>query len=319
MAPFSSLLLLVSLTAILAAKELSTTDSDRISHLEDVIKTLQEMQEKERRENALQNKRIWNLEESMARYEEENEKLKTENEDLKIKLNQIEISVGEMDTQVKRLQKENISFMEKVQSNGKLINYIKFKDLLCHKQGLENSMQPEKSISVEVEETPKVTESQVKSKSLGSSRKRLLTGIPTTPQPNGVAFSAYLKTSETHLTEHQTILFDGILTNIGGHYNPHSGIFTAPMHGVYVFTWNLYCNSNGGYIYSEIAVNSNPIGSMLTSCQGSTGVQSTTGIIVDEINKGDIVFVRTHPINGHSGSLLSHPAWKSTFSGWLLF
>ncbi|XP_062616451.1 uncharacterized protein LOC134278150 [Saccostrea cucullata] len=321
MAPLSSLLLLFSLTAIVATREVTTTDGDRISHLEDVIKTLIEMQEKERQVNALQNNRIRNLEETMARYEEENTKLKTENEDLKIKLNKMEISFGEMDARVKRLQWKNLSLIKTVKSNAKIMNNIQFRILHCSKERLESSMQPEKSISVENEESEESfisTESKGESESLAPSRKRLLTGIPTT-QLNGVAFSVYLKTHETPLAVHQTILFEGILSNIGNHYNPHTGAFTAPVHGVYVFTWNLYCRVDEGRIFSEIAVNSNAIASMFTSSQGATGIRTTTGIVVAEVNKGDIVLVRTHPSNSHYGSLYSDPAWRSTFSGWLLF
>ncbi|XP_062613247.1 uncharacterized protein LOC134275025 [Saccostrea cucullata] len=316
MAPLSSLLLLVSLTTIVAAKEVFTTDGDRISHSEDVIKTLQEMQEQERLENARQNKRIWNLEESIARNEEENKKLKTKNNELKSKLNQMEISVGKMDAHVKRLQKENLKLIKTVKSHAKIINNIHFRILICNKQGLENSRKLENLVPVTGEE---VTESKVQSNSLPSSSKRLLTGIPSTPQPNGVAFSVYLKPQTTHITEHQTILFDGILTNVGDYYNQHTGAFTAPLHGVYVFTWNLYCDANGGRVFSEIAVNSHQIGSMFTSGEGVPNIRTTTGIVVAEINKGDIVLVRTHPINGPTGRIISNPAYKSTFSGWFLF
>ncbi|XP_062613248.1 uncharacterized protein LOC134275026 [Saccostrea cucullata] len=209
MAPLSLLLLLVSLTAFVPTNGVSATDGDRISHLEDVIKTMLEVQEKEKHENTLQNKRIWNLEKTITRYEEENKKLKTENEDLKSNLNKMEISVKKMDALVKRLQKENLILVKKIKSNSKLINYIQFRILHFNNEGLENSMQPERTVSVKVEnseDSPKLNESEVESKSLVSSRKRLLTGIPTTPQPNGVAFSVYLKPHETHLIRQSCLM-----------------------------------------------------------------------------------------------------------------
>ncbi|XP_048751461.2 uncharacterized protein LOC125663200 [Ostrea edulis] len=47
-----------------------------------------------------------------------------------------------------------------------------------------------------------------------------------------VAFYSYLSKSETNPGHHQTIIFDYIVTNIGGNYNHYSGIFTPPGNGV---------------------------------------------------------------------------------------
>ncbi|XP_052718320.1 uncharacterized protein LOC128190339 [Crassostrea angulata] len=153
-----------------------------------------------------------------------------------------------------------------------------------------------------------------------SKEKRLLTGIqPTsTPFPDGAAFSAYVSHYETDISKEFTIHFDTVLTNIGNYYNKHSGTFTAPQHGVYVFTWNLYCNT-GGYIHSQLVVNSNVVGAMFTSAQGASNIRSPTGIVVVEVNQGDVIFVRTHPTNAHIGNLYSHPDWRSSFNGWKLY
>ncbi|XP_061196571.1 complement C1q subcomponent subunit B-like [Saccostrea echinata] len=153
-----------------------------------------------------------------------------------------------------------------------------------------------------------------------SNEKRLLTGVHTTKPPfaDGVAFSAYVSTQETDISKDHTIKFDRIVTNVDNHYNPHSGIFTAPQHGVYVFTWNLYCYV-GGYIYSQILVNSNAVGAMFTSGEGATAVRTTTGVVVVEVNQGDVVFVRTHPTESHLGNLYSLSIWRSSFNGWKIY
>ncbi|XP_019918432.3 multimerin-2 [Magallana gigas] len=153
-----------------------------------------------------------------------------------------------------------------------------------------------------------------------SKEKRILTGIQSTstPFPDGAAFSAYVSHYETDISKEFTIHFDTVLTNIGNHYNKHSGTFTAPQHGVYVFTWNLYCYAEG-YIYSQLVVNSNVVGTMFTSAQGAANIRSPTGIVVVEVNQGDVVFVRTHPTNGHVGNLYSYTDYRSSFNGWKLY
>nr|XP_022288044.1 uncharacterized protein LOC111100440 isoform X2 [Crassostrea virginica] len=150
--------------------------------------------------------------------------------------------------------------------------------------------------------------------------KRLLTGIQSTitPSTGGAAFSAYVSVHETDISKDHTIKFDTIVTNIGSHYNQHSGVFTAPEQGVYVFSWNLYCHS-GGYIFSQLVVNSNVVGAMFTSGEGDNALRTTTEIVVVQVNAGDVVYVRTHPTQNHLNNLYSHPDWRSSFSGWKVY
>ena len=136
---------------------------------------------------------------------------------------------------------------------------------------------------------------------------------------DGAAFSAYVSVHSTTISKDHTIKFDTTVTNFGNHYNAFSGIFTASQHGVYVFTWNLYCGENGGFIYSQLVVNSDVVGAIYTDAVGSDYVRTTTGVVVVEINNGDIVFVRVHPTRGSNFNLYSDPDWRSTFSGWKLY
>ena len=139
-----------------------------------------------------------------------------------------------------------------------------------------------------------------------------------TQYTSGAAFSAYVSTYETELSKDHIIRFDTIVTNIGSHYNQHSGVFTAPEQGVYVFSWNLYCRS-GGYIFSQLVVNSNVVGALFTSGEGDNALRTTTEIVVVQVNAGDVVYVRTHPTQNHLNNLYSHPDWRSSFSGWKVY
>ncbi|XP_062611252.1 complement C1q tumor necrosis factor-related protein 3-like [Saccostrea cucullata] len=123
---------------------------------------------------------------------------------------------------------------------------------------------------------------------------------------------------ESSLGQHQTIIFDHVITNVGGYYNRHMGIFSSPVNGVYTFSWTLYCISDG-YIYSEIVVNSNAAGAMYCDGQGALSLRHTTGVVVVEINLGDVVYIRTHPQDPVGGAIPSCSTYPSSFKGWKLY
>lgn len=119
-----------------------------------------------------------------------------------------------------------------------------------------------------------------------------------------VAFYAYINTHETNPESHQTLIFDVVRTNVGSAYNKHSGLFTSQDHGIFVFTWTIIIDYHG-YVFSEIIVNSDPIGSILTNSEDITDVHTVTGIVVAVVNQGDVVYIRTNPTGGIRGKILS--------------
>ncbi|XP_056002058.1 uncharacterized protein LOC130049047 [Ostrea edulis] len=133
-----------------------------------------------------------------------------------------------------------------------------------------------------------------------------------------VAFYSYLSHHETNPGHHQTIIFDHVVINVGGNYNHHSGIFNSPGNGVYTFSWTLYC-TDGGYFTTELVVNSNPVGGAYCDAQGANYIRHTLGVVVVEINPGDIVYVRTSPTDNMAGYIFSNLSARTTFSGWKLF
>lgn len=143
-----------------------------------------------------------------------------------------------------------------------------------------------------------------------SNGKRLTTSTP-------VAFYAYMSTSENAPSNHHTLIFDVIKTNIGGGYNKHSGMFSAPVAGVYVLTWTIYSGDNGKTAFG-IFVNDD----MVCSTFGETNdvdydYDSDTGVIVVSLNQYDDVFIRS--IMTCSTDIVSF-AWntRTTFAGWKL-
>ena len=123
---------------------------------------------------------------------------------------------------------------------------------------------------------------------------------------------------EPNVGQHQTLIFDQVITNFGGNYNRHSGIFTSPRQGVYVFSWTLYCEAHG-FIYSEVVVNSDPVGALYCDAQGADSIRHITGVVVVGTDQGDIVYIRTQPEDAVAGAVVSGGTYRSSFSGWNLF
>ncbi|CAG2222315.1 unnamed protein product [Mytilus edulis] len=131
------------------------------------------------------------------------------------------------------------------------------------------------------------------------------------------AFYAYLEAPETNPKSNMVVKFDTPITNIGGAYNIEKGLFTVPRKGVYVFSWTIV-SSDRGVIFTQIVVNSEPIGSMITHAEQSYDFHTTTTVAVKELNQGDVVFIRTNPHSRALGYINSGVHFRSSFSGWSL-
>jgi hypothetical protein len=125
---------------------------------------------------------------------------------------------------------------------------------------------------------------------------------------------------EDHPGQRQTLIYDVAHTNVGGHYSPLTGVFSAPTHGVYVFTWNVYSNASPStYAYTEILVNSIVACGSYQGANGSGNAITSPATVVLELNQGDEVHIRTSAIRHIAGKIYSNLAYRSTFSGWKLF
>lgn len=62
----------------------------------------------------------------------------------------------------------------------------------------------------------------------------MTTGEPV-PVTHQVAFFVGLMDNLGPIANHADIVFDGLVTNVGGGYDPQSGRFNAPINGTYQF------------------------------------------------------------------------------------
>uniref|UniRef100_A0A3Q0RH26 C1q domain-containing protein n=1 Tax=Amphilophus citrinellus TaxID=61819 RepID=A0A3Q0RH26_AMPCI len=109
-----------------------------------------------------------------------------------------------------------------------------------------------------------------------------------------------------------TLTFKHVVTNIGNAYNPHTGMFTAPVRGAYHFEWHIYGHGdirtgaylfrNGDYIFSAYE---HPT---------SGGVSGSNGASL-LLEVGDQVYVRLWD----NTRVYDNQNHHNTFSGHLIF
>ncbi|XP_031160164.1 complement C1q subcomponent subunit B-like [Sander lucioperca] len=109
-----------------------------------------------------------------------------------------------------------------------------------------------------------------------------------------------------------TLVFRRVITNIGGAYSPFTGIFTAPVAGVYYFTMFYHA---GGAHYSGLNLIKNNEDIVKTSDHPSSSDPSDNGgnAAFLQLQPGDTVFVRLATNNFIWGT-----DYHTTFSGFLV-
>lgn len=132
-----------------------------------------------------------------------------------------------------------------------------------------------------------------------------------------VAFYAFLTKSLQEPSTNHVLVYDNVVTNIGGHYNKYSGVFTAPQSGTYVFTFTVYCNAGGG-VSLELILNSYVFDGVLCNAEGADWHRTASSTAVKQINQGDTIFIRTHH-NFTPVDIRSYDNARTCFAGWFLF
>lgn len=133
-----------------------------------------------------------------------------------------------------------------------------------------------------------------------------------------IAFHSYLASNLLYQSKGSTVIFQNTGLNVGNHYNQLTGIFTAPVQGIFVFTWTITVTDESN-INTELVRNMESIGAIYTSAVGVKNARTSTGVVVSDVTNGDFLYVRFSTINYGRGEIISVPSCKSTFSGWRLF
>ena len=106
-----------------------------------------------------------------------------------------------------------------------------------------------------------------------------------------VAFAAYVS-STRNFEIGQTVIFDSVITNVGGAYDPVTATFTAPLLGTYLFTVTIKSSPD---ISSEAHVSQNSVSkATVYSFPSQDDVASITTIL--ECQAGDVISVIAGPL-----------------------
>nr|CBX41710.1 putative C1q domain containing protein MgC1q61 [Mytilus galloprovincialis] len=101
------------------------------------------------------------------------------------------------------------------------------------------------------------------------------------------AFFAFLK-GNSAFTGHDVLKFDDLRTNIGNHYNPSTGHFTAPKPGLYEISCLLYGYNNSRVTFQ---INKNDQLFAYGFTPGREWNSNTLSLLM-ELKKGDKVYVK---------------------------
>ena len=130
-----------------------------------------------------------------------------------------------------------------------------------------------------------------------------------------VAFTAYMSADVSGLGPGQGIIFDKVITNVGGGYHAPHGNFIAPTDGVYVFTVMAMEHSGQSehllFVKDGVDIAHVYVGA-------TSNYISTSGIITLSLSKGNEVWIPRASWHG-TGSLHGVTnALFTSFSGWLI-
>jgi RNA binding exosome subunit len=214
-------------------------------------------------------------------------------EHLENKLKQMEIKIAEQD--------KTIAFLKSVITNIEPVNDKMLGTFL-------NSSNENKHISSKIDEAEDMDVGKMIAP--GRRVKRAVANI---------AFSAYLTQTNSHTIVGQPIKFDQVLLNDGQGYNKYTGAFTAPLSGVYLFT---YAIDTRKLTFVRLVINGvnqvDAVANVHTNAESrhSQSMGGNTAIV--HVGHGQSVLVETYEIPD-AETASSNTFRLCTFSGVLLY
>ena len=134
-----------------------------------------------------------------------------------------------------------------------------------------------------------------------------------------IAFSAYLGHSILHAAAGHTIRCDQVILNEGNGYNSRTGIFTARVTGVYLFTFNIAIYDKERWTWVKLVVDSRNIVDAVAGAVHVYSAHTMSGnTAIVQVNENESVWLEAY--TGGDGELISDSNNQlTTFSGVLLY
>ena len=129
-----------------------------------------------------------------------------------------------------------------------------------------------------------------------------------------VAFYAWSDSNPLHAESGTTLILDHAATNLGNAYNTTTGVFTAPVAGVYDFQASILCKLLPGAAWVNIVVDGRIVARGVSDNRHGYYDQATMKAIV-HVDAGSKVYLRNHLRADFYGGTGSH---FTTFSGFLI-
>ena len=132
-----------------------------------------------------------------------------------------------------------------------------------------------------------------------------------------IGFYAYIDHNEI-MGKHKVMAFNVAKTNIGQGYLTHSGVFVAPVSGLFGFSCSLYPSDQSGGSFHMFA-NDDAVATMFVdSDSGNWDLSASSTTVVLSLNQGDEVYVRSDGTYTNLKTIEGSQYAKSSFSGWLI-
>ncbi|XP_023205390.1 complement C1q-like protein 2 isoform X1 [Xiphophorus maculatus] len=217
-------------------------------------------------------------------------------QDINAVLREMTALVAALKVEVQHLQKDNEVKTTELQS---LNQRYQVQETQVQKLQDQNQVQAAELASVKVN-----AENQVEALKIQGEAKQL-------------AFSASLLASGSGYTgpfnTDITLIFRNVVTNIGNAYNPNTGLFTAPVRGVYHFDFHIHGHGSTNPTSAVLVKNGEQIFTSWT--HQPAGAQKASNGVSLLLEIGDVVFLRMRANSRIYDNTDNH----TTFSGHLLF
>ena len=130
-----------------------------------------------------------------------------------------------------------------------------------------------------------------------------------------VVFTAMFSTDDSNngiaLSTRSTLQFDRAITNIGNGYNPHTGVFTAPLTGAYAFSLIVMVPRAHGPLRLSIMKQGATLDRVFAPDTDNPEDQGST-LVTTQLAAGEQVWVQQYRGNAVRGS------YWTVFTGYLL-